>query len=496
MALSGPQALQHLDDAIRDVRREENDISSKLSKSAEIITKLHENETELFRQLARLRLSPEMLERVTGNLSAAEKAARGMVAQHQKALDDAGARVGELDKQVAQFALDRRDALAEVEKQQKALSDLSGQIAAAINADADYKDKRSKADELHTIADESLKKTQQAEEDREVKGKPYRDDKLFMYLWEAGYGTRNYKANNLVRWLDSMVARLVDYQNTRPNYAMLNEISLRLREHAERQIAAAEAADKELDEVEARAIDKAGGGPIRKALEEAQAKVAEIDDDMVKSEDERDKLTRELTDMTEQDNPALATAITGLAGSLQATDMAQLLADARATATPEDDAILKKIDDVRLRIVDEENDNRDKHERLKVLASRRRELEDIEFEFKKKRFDDPRSSFREDNLVGDLLGEFLKGAITASTYWGHWQQSQNWRAGTSNWGGGIGLPNSGRNTNWPTINFGGGSSSPNWGSFTSNRGGGGFSRPRTGSRGTRKSGGFKTGGGF
>ena len=118
MALSGPQALQHLDDAIRDVRREENDISSKLSKSAEIITKLHENETELFRQLARLRLSPEMLERVTGNLSAAEKAARGMVAQHQKALDDAGARVGELDKQVAQFALDRRDAMAEVEKQQ------------------------------------------------------------------------------------------------------------------------------------------------------------------------------------------------------------------------------------------------------------------------------------------------------------------------------------------------------------------------------------------
>ena len=128
MALSGPQALKHLDDAIRDVRREENEVSSKLTKSTEIVAKLRENETELFRQLAKLRLSPEVLSQMNGDISAAEKAARGMIEQHQKMLDDTEARITELDKQVAQAAHDRRDALAEVEKQQKALSDLSGQI--------------------------------------------------------------------------------------------------------------------------------------------------------------------------------------------------------------------------------------------------------------------------------------------------------------------------------------------------------------------------------
>ncbi|HLV82662.1 MAG TPA: hypothetical protein VKY62_02675, partial [Devosia sp.] len=84
---------------------------------------------------------------------------------------------------------------------------------------------------------------------------------------------------------------------------------------------------------------------------------------------------------------------------------------------------------------------------------------------------------------------------------------------TSDWGGGVGLPNNGRqrsNTpwpegggfSWPDNSFGGGGGKSK-GGFGGGFGrpsgggtGGGFSRPRTGSSGTRKHGGFKTGGGF
>ena len=56
-----------------------------------------------------------------------------------------------------------------------------------------------------------------------------------MYLWNAGFGTKNYRANNLVafstaRWRDWSAS-----PRRGPNFAMLNEIPLRLREHAERQ---------------------------------------------------------------------------------------------------------------------------------------------------------------------------------------------------------------------------------------------------------------------
>jgi nucleoid-associated protein YgaU len=102
-----------------------------------------------------------------------------------------------------------------------------------------------------------------------------------MYLWESGFGTKNYRANNLVRWLDGLIAGLVGYPEARPNFAMLNEIPLRLREHAERQRERAEAAVAEVQALEAAAVDAAGGKPVRDALTAAQTRIAAIDAETV-----------------------------------------------------------------------------------------------------------------------------------------------------------------------------------------------------------------------
>ncbi len=494
MALSGPEALRSLDDAIRDIRVEEAEVSKRVARGAERLTKIRSNEAELFRRLAKVRLTPEVQAEIDGRLLNAEKAARDVLNGHAKQISDAESAVKKLDRTIADLAKARRGAVDEVNVQQEKLRDLSSDIARAIADNPDYAAQKLKADELRAVAAESEKKTAQAEADREAKGKPYRDDPLFMYLWESGYETRNYRANNLVRWLDSMVARMVGYHDARPNFAMLNDIPLRLREHTKRQIELAEAAEARLDEMEEEAITKAGGGPMKKALEAAQARIEQIDKDMVEAEDARDKQTRALSELAEGHDPAFAEAVANLARAMEGqSDLTSLMADAKRTATPEDDAIVAQIDDARLRAVDEENETRELRDRLKVLANRRRELEDIEFEFKKQRFDDPRSTFRQDDLVGDLLSEFLKGAISASSYWGHWQRSQDWRAGTSDWGGGFGLPRGGRSS--PSQS---GMGSTNWGRLPggSRSPGGGFSRPRTGSRGTRKHGGFKTGGTF
>lgn len=496
MALSGPEALRSLDDAIRDIRQEEADASKRVARGAERVTKIRENEAGLFRRLAKVRLEPEVQAEIEGRLLRAEREARKMLEDHAEKVSTAEKDIKVLDKQIADLARVRRDAVAEMDAQQEKLRSLSAEIAKAIASEPEYATQRENADRLSAVANESLKKTNQAEQDRETKGKPYRDDPLFMYLWESGYETRNYRANNLIRWVDSMVARMTGYQQARPNFAMLNDIPMRLREHTDRQMKLAEEAEARLDVLESKAIAKAGGGPVKQALEKAQLRIEQIDTEMVEAEDNRDKLTRLLTDMAEGRDPAFTAAVDNLARAMESQrDLSLLIAEARRTSTPQDDAILAQIDDARLRAVDEETETRELRDRLKVLATRRRELEDIEFEFKKSRFDDPRSTFRKDDLTGDLLSEFLKGAITASTYWGHWQRSQDWRAGTSDWGGGFGLPRGGRNSSWPTS-----MGSTNWGKLPGGSRGGssgsGFSRPRTGSKGTRRHGGFKTGGSF
>jgi len=308
------------------------------------------------------------------------------------------------------------------------------------------------------------------------------------------------------------VANLVGFHKARPNFAMLNEIPLRLREHAERQIANAKAAETDLDALETAAIDTAGGKPMREAMEAAQQRIDALDAEILAMEDRRDQAAGALGQLSQGGNPAFEGALSELATALGREDIQTLLAEARRTRTGQDDTIVAQIDDARARAREEESETREQNERLKTLAARRRELEDIQWEFKKQRFDDPRSTFRNDKLVGDVLNDFLRGGISAASYWDQWQRSQNWSAGTSDWGGGVGLPNNGRQRSnspwpeaggstfdWPDASFGGGKAKTKGGGFGGGWGGGsggGFSRPRTGSTGTRKHGGFKTGGGF
>ena len=509
MSIRGPEALASLDEAMRDIRREEDEISRRLARSAERISKIRESEAELFRQLARLRLDPAVQGELDGAISAAESKARAQLKAHASDLGKAERAVAEIDTRLARLTAERAAALKLFETHQAELKALASRLGASIARDPAFAAKREEAAALAEVAAQSMRKTEQAETDRETKGKPYRDDPLFMYLWAAGYGTANYRANNLVRYLDGLVANLVGFNKTRPNFAMLNEIPLRLREHAERQIALAHAAEAELDALETTAIDAAGGKPIRDAMMAAREQITALDAEMVASEDQRDESAKAVASLSQGLNPAFETALSELATALGREDIQSLLADARRTRTGQDDTIVAQIDDARARAKEEDQETREQKERLKTLAARRRELEDIQWEFKKQHFDDPRSTFREERLVGDLLDDFLRGGITAASYWDSWQRSQNWGAGTSDWGGGVGLPDNGRQRPnpprpesggfaWPDNSFGGGAGKSR-GGFGGGFGGGlggGFSRPRTGSSGTRKHGGFKTGGGF
>ena len=72
MSLSGPEALRSLDEALRDVRREEDEIAKRLARSAELITKMREQEGELLSSLAQVRLDPAIQAELRGQISAAE----------------------------------------------------------------------------------------------------------------------------------------------------------------------------------------------------------------------------------------------------------------------------------------------------------------------------------------------------------------------------------------------------------------------------------------
>jgi chromosome segregation ATPase len=82
MTISGPDALRSLDEALRDIRREEDDIAKRLAHSSELITKIRETENELFRQLAQVRLDSGTQAELGSRLTDAETRARDMLKKH------------------------------------------------------------------------------------------------------------------------------------------------------------------------------------------------------------------------------------------------------------------------------------------------------------------------------------------------------------------------------------------------------------------------------
>src|SRR5690606_3508810 len=245
-------------------------------------------EAELIRQLARLNIDPSVQPELDCSLSSAELRARETLKGHAKNVEKAERAIAELESERTSLVEQRNGALTRRTERQEALKALDSQQSARLQADPEYLALRRTAEEMGEIAEQSIRKTEMAETDREQKGKPYRDDPLFMYLWDAGYGTSSYRANNLVRFFDGMVARLVDYHKARPNYAMLNELPLRLREHAERQEENAQAAEARLETWRETAVDEAGGKPLRDEITRIQADIEQVDAGIVTIEDRRD----------------------------------------------------------------------------------------------------------------------------------------------------------------------------------------------------------------
>jgi hypothetical protein len=490
--VSGPEALRRLDRSMRDIRDEERALNRSSADASSKIARLREVESEQFLALAKVRLDPQKRQEVTEYISRAEKEANQILSRQAGKLDEISGLLADVDKDI-ESTRDKRDtAMAEFEAAQKKLDQLSTEVFDSLDKAPKYQAQKQAVDDAIATFDHANEKAEVAEQDREEKGAPYRNDPLFMYLFERGYNTNAYKASNITRMLDGWVARMVRYHDAKPNFVILNEIPMRLREHADQLQEDIDAERQKLSVLEDAAIDAHGGKEARETADRSEEIMSAIDARLIELEDKRDELVHRQRKLSQGQNPAYREAVDLLASGLQREGLEDLYAAARQTATREDDQIVRKIDAVRSEIVSLETELHASKDRLKMLAARRRELEDIEWEFKQKRYDRPSFDF-DDDLVEDLLGEFLKGAITASSYWGKWQDAQKYRG-----------PKRSRSKNKYSNPWGSKSysskkrrKSKDYGTFGSSSSE--FSRPRStprGSKGKRDHGGFKTGGKF
>lgn len=426
---TGRETLASIEKALADVSERADKLQSELDKANQSKAELIARRLDAFGDLAKFRTQLALADGVIDEADQLSTHVRTILEARQTSLDalkrreaDAGDERAERLK--AQEALDK-----EIEALETKLDGFAKTAKRKLASDAKYSALTKRQSELEDMAAKAAAKAETAHAEEAEKGAPYRDDPLFMYLWDRGYSTPRYDKTGLVRALDGWVAKLVGYQDARSNFAVLTQIPQRLSAHAERLAEEMKAGRDTIDKIEAEKIKDLAGDDFLKSLHASHEKRMDKIADIERLNAELLETGSQIKAYAEGNDPSFAEAIAKTTQFLEGQSLTALRHEARATTDSGDDEIVALI----ARLTDERNslDNlmRSKGEALNAAFKRKEELLRIAAEFRRSRYDRPGSVFEPGTNGGGeaLLQMLLEGAITAVEYWARTQSRQRWK---------------------------------------------------------------------
>lgn len=410
--ISGQQALRSIEQATAAIRGQENEFVALLRSVDGEIARLRAERVAQFRQLAEVRLDLLQREKIAGDLAVAERQALAILADGKAYLNSLLTRLQDAQAARQKAEADRHAKADEVTSVLAELEELQARVEPQVRGSVEWIAQKGLVDKAQKVFDAAEAKASQAEADRAVKGKPYQDDPLFMYLWSRGFGASTYRSGFFVRFFDEKIARLVGFAGARANYAMLNEIPARLREHAERCLAYLRSEQDKQLAIEKAGLAAAGSGPIEEKLESARVGLFEADgrllaaDKAIQALDkERDKL------LVKDEHSPYAKAVEILAEADSRESLGELYRKAARTRSREDDALVTQIEANDQRIAAVEQERAGLRAKAQDLAQRRAEIEAERARFHRIGYDNPMGQFRNDNVIAEVLGGIVSGVV-------------------------------------------------------------------------------------
>ena len=449
--ISGQQALASIDETLSRERGTIDEVEQEIASLNVRRTEQLQVQARDYRELARVRVDVLGNGALLQHLDDAERQVVSLLDRRRQAAEVLDGRIQAAVSAIGALEMERAAHAAKVDAAAKTVDEAEARTQARLDADPAYRTQRDRAQEAERTARHADEKAVRSEEEKEQKGESYRSDPLFTYLWGRAYSLSEYRASPLVRWLDGLVARLVGYADTRANYARLNEIPQRLREHADGRKSVAESEFQALRALDTAARAADGIPALEAQLASRQAELDDIDRHLDEEEALHQKLLAEKAAFAAGEDEHTREAVSYLAGELQREDLSRLRQEAIATPYPDDDLIIG-----RMLGRDAESTRLDASlqslkEAMQQHSLRLREIEQLRADFKNSRFDRSGSLFGDGALVALMISNFVNGMLDRRTLWRVLQEQQRYQPQYSDprfgsggfgrgtvWGGGLG----------------------------------------------------------
>ncbi|MPZ56163.1 MAG: hypothetical protein GEU91_06600 [Rhizobiales bacterium] len=439
--------------------------------------RLRRAEAEGFRTLARIKLDAMVRDRVIADLDATERRALATIENHRQALEALARRRDE-----AQAALDKAEAAKHDRDQElanalDALDQQRQRTAERIETDSSWQAAKVAVAQAEEIAANADEKASRAEADLAEKGKPYDDDPLFTYLWTRRHGQAEDTSGNFVRFFDRRVAQLIGYRDARANYAMLQEIPARLREHAKSKQGDVDIAKERVAETERKALVTDGIEALDARVEAGHTAVKAAENAVMKITGELEQIEADRQKaLGPGDDAVYGNAVELLSQALAQEDLRQLYQEALRTPTKADEQAIISISKMREELPKADGEVAQIRTQIRDMARRRTELEGGRDRARNIGYDDPRGTFGSgQDVLGQVIGGILSGTLgggaldrvlrdnyrrpvpRADPDFGGWGRAPSWpypwdqgRGGGGSWPGGGGASSGGSGGGWRT----------------------------------------------
>lgn len=480
---AGASTLNNIDQTLQTIRNEAVRLDTQLSNLTEKLAKNQRYRVNIINDIAKVRLYEIDQGNLQQILSAADQEAVEILKQREQALAKLNQSIDEYNQKIHQAEITRQVLLERVNQSALEVADKEASVQKGLAEDKNYMGAFEQAKSADSVATKADSKAKIAKQDMAEKATPYQQDKLFMYLWNKKFGTSEYQSGFVTRWLDGWVAGLIHYEPARVNYWNLQEIPLRLEEHAVSVANLAGETHMALQELELAALKKEGVPLMEAQLNKLREKL-DAHDDVIEADEEKlnDNLQHRAS-YTAGEDEYIKRCLQRLTQVLDHQDLITIHAYVRETLSPKDDKLLlelKNIDERHLQIKANLTDVRVLQDKK---ATKLQDLEKVRRRFKDNRFDDVRSGFGNKTLLINILGQFMQGMVNGGELWQVLRRNQRYQNVSS-------LPDFGSGGLGDLFGSGGRSGNSSWHWPAPRRGGGGFNFP------SGLGGGFRTGGGF
>ncbi|MCU0562117.1 MAG: hypothetical protein MUD16_18255 [Desulfobacterales bacterium] len=480
--IHGRDQLNVIDEHVATAQNVIESINRRQAEASRQLTEIRNQTAEEFRRLARFRLDELTANRVIARLDETDRAVLSLLERRARELNELEAGIQEIVARQSALTFERE---AVVRRRDELVTEIDRQAAdirAQLATQEPYRAQEKSAGEASAKAERAEAKAAQAEADREEKGRPYREDALFMYLWNRRFLTPDYTGGGLTRALDGWVAKLIDFADARSNYFMLTELPLRLREHAERQKVIAAQESVKLRSLEEQALQVEGLRQKNEALLATRKEIEGIEARIEAAEKQHQALIEKRAAYSGASDELAQQALQLQVSEIKNEPLANLLREAQTTSRPEDDVIVSRIRDLK----EAEQTLSAEIERLQSELQRQQksfqEIEELRRRFRRSGYDSGHSYFPGGLDLAALLALLMSGRASGQDVWGRIGREQEFRPPRHRQGQGGGGDF-----------FPGGFGRGGGGSFPDIFGGGGGSG---GGGGEIGGGGFRTGGGF